>query len=312
MNKIPVNIISGFLGSGKSSAITRLLAQKNSGERWAIVVNEFGKISIDAHTLQSKSVSGTVFGISGGCICCSAKAYLRENLPKIIDSESFDRIIIEPSGLGGIEMVTEIVESFPHMNLRPVICLVDITVIDNQRIQRNMIYRTQIANAKMIVFSKCDLIADMEVQDQLVKQFKTLFPEKVHCFSGVYLSTALLDMDFQCIYENSRPLYFTGNSNLKDKNYQKKHFQFGVNSILDSEKLIHFFKDYPDIFRVKGYIQTENGWKLFNFTLSGSTFEPCKAKEKSELVLIAQKMENQILPDFKEIIGKTCLIGQPN
>lgn len=307
MKKIPVNIICGFLGSGKTSAIIRLLGQKNSGERWAIVVNEFGKISIDAQTLQSKSVSGSVFEISGGCICCSAKGYLHENLEKIIESGSFDRIIIEPSGLGGIEMVSEIVESLPDLKILPVIGIVDITAIDNQKLQMNMIYRTQIAKANMIVFSKCDIIANVEIQNQLVKKFKTMFPEKAHCFSGLYLPPALLDMDFLYVRENYISLYFAGNSNLMDKNYQEKHFQFGFDTVFDSEKLIKFFNGYPEIFRVKGYIQTECGWMLFNFTLSGCTLETCKAKEKSELVLIAQKMDNQLLPDFQEIIKKTCL-----
>ena len=102
-------------------------------------------------------------------------------------------------------------------------------------------------------------------------------------------------------------MYFDRAPHLNDKNYQEKHFQFGLNTFFDSEKLINFFNAYPEIFRVKGYIQTENGWMLFNFTLSGCTFEPCKAKEKNELVLIAQKMDNQLLPDFQEIIEKTCL-----
>lgn len=307
MKKISVNIISGFLGSGKTTAIIRLLEQKQPDECWAIVINEFGKISIDGQTIQSKSVLGSVFEVSGGCICCSAKGYLRENLEKIIESGKYNRIIIEPSGLGGIDMVIEIIETLPYLKIMPVICMVDITAISNARLQMNMIYRTQIAKANLVVFSKCDIFDNMEVQDQLVKKFKTTFPETAHCLSGLYLSPAILDMDFAQTSGNNSSLYFVGNSNLTDKNYQQKHFQFGIDLVFDCEKLSDFFNGHPQIYRAKGYIQTKNGWKLFNFTFSGCTFEPCKTKEKNELILIAEKMNTQILPDFQANLEKTCL-----
>lgn len=307
MTKTPVNIISGFLGSGKTSAIINLLGQKNPDERWAIVVNEFGKVSIDGQTLQSKSVSGSVFDISGGCICCSAKAYLRENLEKIVKTESFDRIIIEPSGLGGIEMVIEIVETLPELKIMPVICMVDISAINNIRLQMNMIYRVQIAKAEIVVFSKCDLITDSEVLDQLLKKFETIFPEKTHCISGLNLYPAILVMDFLQISMNNSNQYFYENLNLTAKNYEEKHFEFNSDIVFDSEKLSNFFNGYSEIFRIKGYIQTQNGWKLFNFTTSGCTFEPCLAREKNELVIIAEKMDSGLLPDLHEIIEATSV-----
>lgn len=307
MTITPVNIISGFLGSGKTSAIIRLLGQKNPDEKWAIVVNEFGKVSIDGQTLQSKSVSGSVFDISGGCICCSGKAYLRENLEKIVKTESFDRIIIEPSGLGGIEMVTEIIESIPGLKMMPVVCMVDILSVANARLQMNMIYRSQIDGAKIIVFSKCDVIASSEVQEQQLEKFKTAFPDKTHCLSGLNMSPEILDTDFKEITGNNSIRYFHENSNLTDKNYTEKYFQFNSDIIFDSEKLSKFFNGFAEILRIKGYVKTQNGWMFFNFTTSGCTFEPCLAKEKNELVLIAEKVDVKLLPDFQELIEATSV-----
>ena len=76
MKKIPVNIISGFLGSGKTTAIIKLLGHKNAGEQWAIIVNEFGKISIDCQTLSSSSPSGTVYDISKADVIVFSKCDL--------------------------------------------------------------------------------------------------------------------------------------------------------------------------------------------------------------------------------------------
>jgi len=105
VKNILVHIISGFLGAGKTITILRIFEQKKLQENWAILVNEFSKISIDGQILKSRSVAGSVYDIAGGCICYSAKAYLCENLEKIVETGKFNRIIIEPSGLGGIEIL---------------------------------------------------------------------------------------------------------------------------------------------------------------------------------------------------------------
>jgi G3E family GTPase len=300
MKKVPVNIISGFLGSGKTTAIISLLEQKQVNERWAIVVNEFGKVSIDGQTLQSKSTSGSVFDISGGCICCSAKGYLRENLEKIIETGSFDRIIIEPSGLGGIEMVIEIVGALPELKIMPVICLVDITAIDNERLRMNRIYRMQITKAEIILFSKCDLLPEIELQDQLIDNFKTLFPEKLHCVLGKHLAPVLLDIDFREIETQNVQYIYSSDSNLTDKNFEEMNYQFGAEIQFYSEKLVAFFYDNPSIVRAKGHLSTETGWMLVNFTLSGCIFENCLPKDQGELVIIAEKSGENPFPDFQK------------
>jgi G3E family GTPase len=299
MNKIQVNIISGFLGSGKTTSIIRLLELKHPDECWAIVVNEFGKVSIDGQTLQSKSTSGSVFDISGGCICCSARGYLNENLEKIVDSGKYKRIIIEPSGLGGIEMVTALVELKPELQLMPIICMVDITAIENTRLQKNFIYKNQISRAGWIVFSKFDLLPEPESRDQLIAKFKSLFPEKQQFLSSEILTPTLLNMDFLNDETQNNQFIFASNASLTDKNFEEKNFQFVIDIRFDTQKLIDFFREHPSIFRIKGHIQTENGWKLINFTLSGCTFETCLPKNQGEMVIIAEKSADHPFPDFQ-------------
>ena len=306
MEKIPVNIISGFLGSGKTTAIIRLLEQKPPEEYWAIVVNEFGKVSIDGQTLQSKSVAGSVFNISGGCICCSAKLYLKENLEKIVETGKFDRIIIEPSGLGGIEMVSEMVELIPELKLMPVICIVDITSLDNPKFQRIQIYSAQIRMSDTIVFSKCDLLDSLERQDELVIKFKSSFPDKYSCFVGTKMTISVLSStDLQKKIEERNSInHFLPAHHLTDENFQEKVFQFGIEHIFDPQKLIGLFNKYHSIIRSKGHFNTTSGWALFNYTLSGCNFEPCQAKEQNELVIIFRKNESIQKEEFNKQIEK--------
>ncbi len=299
MRTIPVHIISGFLGSGKTTAIIRLLEQKQSDECWAIVVNEFGKISIDGQTLQSKSASSSVFDIVGGCICCSAKLYLKENLEKIIETKSFDRIIIEPSGLGGIEMVTEIVATIPNLELMPVICMVDITAFGHLKFQRNLIYQSQIRMADRIVFSKCDLTETPKQFNELLETFKSLFPGKLFCFTN---------MDIQVLFSpeiaTDRSLAGTNPSfipahHLNDSNYVEYAFEFEGNRIMDAGELEKCCSGNPAVIRAKGNIHTKNGWKLFNYTLSGSHTEPCLEQNTNKLVVIAEKSSFE-LSEFRK------------
>lgn len=290
MRIIPVNIISGFLGSGKTTAIIRLLEQKPPDECWAIVVNEFGKISIDGQTLQSKSISGSVFDISGGCICCSAKGYLRENLEKIIESGKFCRIIIEPSGLGGIEMVSEIVASIPNLELMPVICMVDITGLENPKLQRNLIYQSQIRMSDRIIFSKCDLVNSLCKQDELVARFKMLFPGKYHYCCGDHLIVTMLHPAQMGVSANDRSQkYFIPPLHLSDTDYSVHVMKFENSLRLNTDKLVKTIQENQAIIRAKGYLQSENGWNHFNYTLSSFKFEPCQPRITGDLVIIAEK-----------------------
>lgn len=311
MDEIPVNIISGFLGSGKTTAIIKLLSQKTSDDRWAVIINEFGKISIDSQTIRStSSTTGTVFDISGGCICCSAKGYFQENLEKITGTGDYSRILIEPSGLGGIEMVTDIVNASAGLHLMPVICLVDITMIENLRLQRLPIYRTQILKAGLIVFSKCDLLNDPVREDHLIELFKSMYPDKqisrfmAHNIPVSWLSENDIKPDpgkgeFRMILQNDRLL--------TDDHYLQQTCRFEALSVFVPEKVIRFFTDYPKILRAKGHIRTLEGWKLFNYTLTRCSFEPCEAKGQSELIIISEKSPSDLNENPEDTIREMMI-----
>lgn len=308
MDKIYTHIISGFLGSGKTTAIINLLNKKSADEKWAVIINEFGKISIDGQTLKSSSETGTVFEISGGCICCSAKGYFHENLDKIIGTGKYQRIIIEPSGLGGIDLVSEIVKTKSLLQLMPVICMIDITSMENQRLQMNFLYKTQVSKADLIVFSKCDLLADTELQDRLIMKFKSSFPEKSHCLFGSRFHPSVLQMNFP---DDSSPNFlrfmFEPRSNLTSEDYVENDFISGKEIIFDSQKLICYFQNHPSIIRAKGHLRTESGWKLVNYTLSGCIFKTCPEKAQNEIIFISEKTQSgmkNLESEFEEIFLK--------
>ncbi|HEX4548850.1 CobW-like GTP-binding protein [Pseudomonas sp.] len=97
---IPTHVIAGPLGAGKTSLIRQLMAQRPAGERWAVLINEFGQIGLDA-ALLTRDADGIALGeVAGGCLCCVNGAPFQIGLGRLLRKARPDRLFIEPSGLG--------------------------------------------------------------------------------------------------------------------------------------------------------------------------------------------------------------------
>ncbi len=100
LKNIPTHLIAGPLGAGKTSLIRQLLLQKPIAERWAVLINEFGQIGLDAALLE-RSADGVTFAeVAGGCLCCVNGAPFQVGLARLLRKARPDRLLIEPSGLG--------------------------------------------------------------------------------------------------------------------------------------------------------------------------------------------------------------------
>jgi len=100
LNQIPTHLIAGPLGAGKTSLIRHLLAQKPAGERWAVLINEFGQIGLDAALLERGDDGIAMAEVAGGCLCCVNGAPFQVGLGRLLRKARPDRLLIEPSGLG--------------------------------------------------------------------------------------------------------------------------------------------------------------------------------------------------------------------
>ncbi len=100
LQNIPTHVIAGPLGAGKTSLIQHLLAQRPANERWAVLINEFGQIGLDA-ALLTQDDDGIALGeVAGGCVCCVNGAPFQVGLSRLLRKAKPDRLFIEPSGLG--------------------------------------------------------------------------------------------------------------------------------------------------------------------------------------------------------------------
>lgn len=165
-NLIPTNLITGFLGVGKTTAIRHLLQHKPEAEVWSVLVNEFGEIGIDGALL--KDTGAHVREVSGGCICCVAGLPMKVALNMLIATTKPDRILIEPTGLGHPEEIIGTLTGQYYdqvLDLRATLTLVDARKLADPRYADNITFRDQIAVADVLIANKSDLCTDADWQN---------------------------------------------------------------------------------------------------------------------------------------------------
>ncbi|AJJ63076.1 CobW family GTP-binding protein [Yersinia aldovae] len=157
------NLITGFLGCGKTTTIRHLLAQKPAHEKWAVLVNEFGEIGIDGALLAD---SGAVLKeIPGGCMCCVNGLPMQVGLNMLLQQAKPDRLLIEPTGLGHPKQILSLLTSDvyqPWLTLQATVCLLDARQLSEPRYTENENFRDQLAAADIIVANKQDTYTDSD------------------------------------------------------------------------------------------------------------------------------------------------------
>ena len=117
LQNIPTHVIAGPLGAGKTSLIQHLLAQRPANERWAVLINEFGQIGLDA-ALLTQDDDGIALGeVAGGCLCCVNGAPFQVGLGRLLRKAKPDRLFIEPSGLGHPAQLLKQLREAPWQNV---------------------------------------------------------------------------------------------------------------------------------------------------------------------------------------------------
>lgn len=163
ITRTPTNIITGFLGVGKTTAIMHLLQSKPCDERWAVLVNEFGEIGIDGSLFKGKhhQTQGVfIQEVAGGCMCCSAGLPMQVALNQLLLQAKPDRLLIEPTGLGHPKEVVQILSEEHYQNtldLQHIITLVDARKLSDTRYTEHDTFNQQIAMADVVVGNKVDM-----------------------------------------------------------------------------------------------------------------------------------------------------------
>ncbi|SEW39206.1 cobalamin biosynthesis protein CobW [Chitinophaga sp. YR573] len=334
-NKIPVTIITGFLGSGKTTLIRNLI-QNADGRRLAVIVNEFGEMGIDGEILKSCCTNeDDVLELSNGCLCCTVQEEFLPVMLKLMErKDTIDHIIIETSGLA---LPKPLLHAFNWPELKPqitvdaVVTVVDAVgqatgeICDRERVQAQRLaddsldhetpieelFEDQLSCADLVVMTKKDLIGDAEFD-----AVKTIIANKVRpnvkmvsASNGVLATDILLGINAQA--ENDLDNRHSHHEEDHANGLEHEHDDHIDSVVVDihaphtPESLVEVLKELieeHEIYRVKGFINIEN--KPMRMVLQGvsSRFEHYfdrKWKEgenrKTSLVIIGDELHEKNL-----------------
>ena len=161
-----IDIVSGFLGAGKTTLIKKLLAEAFQGEKLVLIENEFGEISIDGGFLKESGVQ--ISEMSSGCICCSLVGDFNKVLKDVHQQFAPDRILIEPSGVGKLSDVIVAVENtvkdVPDMKLNSFVTVADATKVKVYMKNFGEFYNNQIESAGTIILSRTQKLTQEKLE----------------------------------------------------------------------------------------------------------------------------------------------------
>ncbi len=161
-----IDIISGFLGAGKTTFIKRLLETSIGKEKVVLIENEFGEVSVDSDFLADSKID--IQELSQGCICCSLVGDFSKSLNEVIEKYNPDRILIEPSGVGKLSDVEKaIADANLSEYLNSLICLVDVTKAKMYTKNFGEFFLNQIEYANTIILSRTDVAKPEKVEEAI-------------------------------------------------------------------------------------------------------------------------------------------------
>lgn len=194
-----VDVISGFLGAGKTTLIQKLIKDVFAGKKVVLVENEFGEIGIDGGFLKEAGI--TINEINGGCVCCTLQGDFHDALEKVENTYHPDHIIIEPSGVGKLSDILSIVKSVEGLELNSYSAVVDAKRCKIYHKNFKEFFDDQISTACCVILSRTQLVNEGKLNED-VSIIRELNPDVR------IITTPWDDLNGESIYEA-----MTGSSN---------------------------------------------------------------------------------------------------
>ena len=157
-----VDVVSGFLGAGKTTLIQKLIKDVFAGQKVVLVENEFGEIGIDGGFLKEAGI--VINEVNGGCICCTLQGDFKEALEKVLEQYHPDRILIEPSGVGKLSDILHIVKEVEGLEINSYSTVVDAKRCKIYHKNFKEFFDDQIITANCVILSRTQMVDETVLQ----------------------------------------------------------------------------------------------------------------------------------------------------
>lgn len=274
--QIPLHLIGGPLGVGKTTAIRRFVAQTR--DYVAVLVNDFGETGYDAAFIEDAGGDGVrVENVPGGCLCCTSAAQMLPALKRLCENPDVDRIIVEPSGIALLNPLLKMLRAASEecgFELMPVIVLFDPEKIRPAAIELIPYWKHLMDHADIVVANRCDLASDGIVQ-AFFQWLEKLDPSKL---KTVQTSHGELAQDLFDLCGQTTRILTEGvvHSDLPPAGTFRSDQLFGLKSLLDFLETVA-----SQVVRFKGVFNTDAGWIRLEITSGGVEQKPARNASQS-------------------------------
>lgn len=302
-HKTQLYVLTGFLGSGKTTILLQLL-QSIQGKRIGVIQNEFGKLSIDGEILRNDDIQ--MVEINRGSIFCSCLKLSFVQALAEMGKQNFDYLFVESSGLGDPSNLKELLDASAVLcgdvyDFRGAICLVDAVNFFDQLEDLETVHR-QLKHCHMAVLTKVDLVDEARISalEETIRSINPVCPIS---------TSANGNLDLSFLGEDLLPYSWAETEDSTNTPETKPKTLFmNFEGEVAMENLEGFLEAvWDDLYRAKGFFQiTGRGWSQVDVVGRRMDVKPCPDKEMSQMVFISKIGPNiirKILPAWEENVG---------
>lgn len=315
--KIKIDIISGFLGSGKTTLIKKLIEERINKQKIMIIENEFGEVGIDGKFLEKLNVNITE--INSGCICCSVSGDFTKAVTCAAKEYKPERIIIEPTG---IAMLSEILSSLKKRELSDIISIDRvITVVDASKYEMfitnfSEFYKNQIINAETIFLSHTDNVSEEKLED-VKNKIRQINPKAIivtNILNAIKAENTLhIDenngINIKALNISSSKCLKSIQTGHKKTEYNQKHLHgmfdnwgketykyYSKESLVCILDKIKNKEEYGNIIRAKGIVKSDKkSWTKFDYVNGEVQIEDTESDSIGKICVIGNSLKKENL-----------------
>jgi G3E family GTPase len=304
---VKIDIISGFLGAGKTTFINKFIEVLGNTEKLAIIENEYGKVNIDGDILRKGEIR--VKDITAGCICCSLAGDLDKALEEIYYDYKPDRIIIEPTGIGKLSEIMEACKKTSvseFLQINSLITMVNVMKFEVLNLSFGDFFHNQIQNADTIVLSRVERAGEEKV-DEVAAQLRKLNSHAeiiTTPWENIDIKNLMHDRHKEEHIEHGHSCKCGCNGAAHEEQSHTGLETWGVETIkvFDKNELIDTLKSvdkFGKIVRAKGYVDLHtNQWMKFDYVQGELNYSFETEERACKVSFIGNDLDVEVLSAF--------------